>query len=55
MPDEKGRAWFDLPLDGSWKFIYTDGAQVRGKTVLEKYKPLDQQPGFGYIDRLALE
>lgn len=51
LPDAEGRAWFQLPSPGPYKFTGPDG---RTATVNVGEMPLRQKPGFHEIQRLDL-
>lgn len=54
LPDEQGKAWFELPLAGDYSFIYFDGSQIKSYDLRAEYKSIQQPPGFEYIEHVIL-
>ncbi len=51
LPDTSGRAWFHLPSTGEYKFT----SNTQTKSVKAKNFPLNQQPGYNYIQNIRMD
>lgn len=54
MPDDNGKAWFELEKADEYTFIYFNESEWTQTKSTANLKSLKQNPGFIYIDIVRL-